>query len=79
MISMLLESADAFQGLYENTENLKSATGDIYCKNCFEKTQERCFVCEQLIIGKVIKSNGKVSRWFKFLTDRTGRPDIIAF
>lgn len=44
-----------------NNENLKSATGDLYCRNCFEKTQERCFACDQLIVGKVIKSNGKVS------------------
>ena len=47
--------------VYLNNDNLKSATGDLYCRNCFEKTQERCFACDQLIVGKVIKSNGKVS------------------
>ena len=47
--------------VFLNNGNLKSATGDLYCRNCFEKTQERCFACDQLIVGKVIKSNGKVS------------------
>ena len=48
--------------LNDNIENLISATGDLFCRNCFEETQERCFACDQMIIGKVIKSNGKVSK-----------------
>ena len=56
--------------VYRNNENLKSATGDLYCRNCFEKTQEKCFACDQLIVGKVIKSNGKVSPWKVFIENQ---------